>query len=418
MFPVYLLHSLTTNISIYVFQSVSFFHKSFTACGSTLNSLIMETTPQGSSLPHCESQMTSSTSGNALQPQDNKFTDPNRPLSLLKGLASLYEQKQFVDVTLMVGEKHFQCHKNVLAISSPYFMTMFSIDLRESQQEEVELREMEGCTMELILDYIYTGQVALSEDSVQHLLSAANLFQLLALRNGCADYMIKHVTVSNCIGVYFFARAHQCDQLATKAKELINSQFEQLCREQEFQALPPDKLIEIIQDDQLNVSKEETVYEACLSWLSYSLEERKPHLFSVMKHVRFANISSYYFCDNIDSVKLLQESEDLVKILNTVKYYHMLKNRRSEIDLNYLPRKGMSYERGVIIMANPYTEDNSRKFNSMEILLPRTGVIKHLCKLPQSLYMPGRVSSFSIISIFSNQRKKPLVLTIYISAIS
>jgi hypothetical protein len=33
--------------------------------------------------------------------------------------------------------------------------------------------------MELALDYIYTGQVALSEETVQHLLSAANQFQVL-----------------------------------------------------------------------------------------------------------------------------------------------------------------------------------------------------------------------------------------------
>ena len=67
----------------------------------------------------------------------------------------------------------------------------------------------------------------------------------------------------------------------------------------------------------------------------------------------------------------------------------MLRNRQREIDLNYLPRKGMTYSRVVFIMANPYSEDSSRKFNSMEALLPKTGELKHVCKLPQSLYMPG-----------------------------
>ena len=44
---------------------------------------------------------------------------------------------------------------------------------------------------------------------------------------------------------------------------------------------------------------------------------------------------------------------------------------------------------GIIIIANPYSEDTTKKFNSMELLVPRTGTIHHLCKLPQSLYMPG-----------------------------
>ena len=44
-------------------------------------------------------------------------------------------------------------------------------------------------------------------------------------------------------------------------------------------------------------------------------------------------------------------------------------------------------------MANPYSEDATKKFNSMELLVPRTGTIHHLCKLPQSLYMPGACHS-------------------------
>lgn len=63
----------------------------------------------------------------------------------------------------------------------------------------------------------------LTEDTVQNLLSAANLFQLIPLRDGCAEFMMNHVTVANCIGVFFFAKAHQCNVLALKAKEIINN---------------------------------------------------------------------------------------------------------------------------------------------------------------------------------------------------
>ena len=37
---------------------------------------------------------------------------------------------------------------------------------------------MDANTMKLVLDYVYMGQVYLSEDTVQSLLSAANLFQV------------------------------------------------------------------------------------------------------------------------------------------------------------------------------------------------------------------------------------------------
>lgn len=82
---------------------------------------------------------------------------------------------------------------------------------------------MDSLTLSLVLDYIYTGRVMLTEETVQNVLSAANLFQLISLREGCAEYMMNHVTVNNCIGIYFFARAHECNLLALKAKEIINN---------------------------------------------------------------------------------------------------------------------------------------------------------------------------------------------------
>jgi len=153
----------------------------------------------------------------------------------------------------------------------------------------------------------------------------SNRFQLIPLRNGCADFMKRHISVANCIGVYFFAKAHECEKLARKAKDIINKQFTALCKQQEFLALPTDKLIEIAGDDNIEVAQEEIVYEACLSWVNADLDLRRQHLDDVMQCVRLANINSYYFCDKIDSNSLLKESEPLRKRLDDVKYFHMLR---------------------------------------------------------------------------------------------
>ena len=345
---------------------------------------------------HCSSMIDSNISQTS-EPGDtgtnnaNLFIDKDRSHNFLKGFSKLYRNKEFVDVTLSVDSKEFPCHKNVLAISSPFFMAMFSTDMAESHQDKISLYEIDSLTMELVLDYIYTGQVTLSEETVQHLLSASNKFQLLSLRTGCAEFMMNHITVVNCIGVYFFAKAHECEILALKAKEIINNQFSVLCKQQEFLSLPADKLVEIVSDDDINVTVEETVFEACLEWVITDKVNRRTYLMEIMKCVRFANISSYYFCDKIDRNPLLKDCESLRKTLDIVRYYHMLRNRQQEMDLNLMPRLGMAYERGVMIIANPYTEDSLKKFNSMELLLPKTGEVISICKLPQSLYTPGKL---------------------------
>lgn len=322
--------------------------------------------------------------------ESSHFLDPTRATDLFSGLQILYKWKHFADVTLSAGNCEIQCHRNILAIASPYFMTMFLSQMIESQQKKVHIKEMDGQTLNLVISYIYTGEITLSTDNVQDILSAANLFQILSLKDGCADFMMKHITVGNCVGVYFFAKAHQCNQLAAHAKELVNSQFDVLCREQEFLFLPVDKLVELITDDQLNIRREESLFEACIAWLNYALEERKQYVFSVFKCIRFANISSYYFCDNIDGSVHLKACEPLQESLKAVRYFHMLPNRRLEVDLNDIPRDGMSFERVVVIIANPYADENLQKFNCMEAVLPHSGEIKFICKLPHNLFMPGK----------------------------
>ena len=64
-----------------------------------------------------------------------------------------------MDVTLCVDQSEFPCHKSVLAASSPYFMAMFSTNLAEGGLNSITLKDMEAATLELVLDYVYTGQV-------------------------------------------------------------------------------------------------------------------------------------------------------------------------------------------------------------------------------------------------------------------
>lgn len=179
------------------------------------------------------------------------FTDPSRPVHLLHSVSQLYSESLFSDVTLCVGTDQVHCHRNILAASSPFFMGMFQSELDESRQSRIPIKEMEASTLRLVLDYIYTGKVALSVDNVQSVLSAANLFQLIALRDGCASFMTHQISVDNCVGLYFFARAHECHELAETARQLVNAEFEAVCHLPEFLSLPADKLIDIISDDEV-----------------------------------------------------------------------------------------------------------------------------------------------------------------------
>jgi len=134
------------------------------------------------------------------------FQDFERESSSLRGFQSLRESEQLVDVTLSVDGQQFSCHRALLASASEYFRCLFTTSLAEQNQSVISISGIDATSMKLVLDYIYTGRVELNSDTVQNLLSAANLFQLKGLRDGCADYMEQKIEIDNCIGIHFFAQ--------------------------------------------------------------------------------------------------------------------------------------------------------------------------------------------------------------------
>jgi len=80
---------------------------------------------------------------------------------------TLREQNQLCDVLLMAGGNEIPAHKVVLASSSPYFRAMFTGELSESRQTVVTMREIDSHALELLVQYVYTAEIEVTEDNVQ-----------------------------------------------------------------------------------------------------------------------------------------------------------------------------------------------------------------------------------------------------------
>jgi len=57
-------------------------------------------------------------------------------------------------------------HRVVLMSSSQYFLTMFT-NLKESKKDVVNIKELDSTVLQLLVDYIYTGQIMISKENVK-----------------------------------------------------------------------------------------------------------------------------------------------------------------------------------------------------------------------------------------------------------
>lgn len=89
-------------------------------------------------------------------------------------MEKLLTSKNFSDFQFKIGNKKFNVHKNILSARSPVFEAMFKHGLKESNEKQTEITDVEVDVFEAMLKYIYTNKIPDLEDSATDLLMAAN----------------------------------------------------------------------------------------------------------------------------------------------------------------------------------------------------------------------------------------------------
>ncbi|XP_041047397.1 kelch repeat and BTB domain-containing protein 8 isoform X2 [Carcharodon carcharias] len=254
-------------------------------------------------------------------------------------------------------------------------MSMFTSGLTESTQKKVRIVGVEDDAMRLVLDYAYTSRVSLTEVNVQALFTAASLFQIPSLQDQCAQYMISRLDPQNSIGVFMFADAYGHQELKEKSQDYIRKKILCVAKEQEFLHLTKDQLTSILNSDDLNVEKEECVYESIIQWLEHSRDKREPHLADI-----FAK------CIRVP----LMEKTFLQKIPCT---FAQAMARNSSEDRNNegadgcRPRLGMTASQMIICFEA--ANKHSGKKQTVPCLDTVTGEVFKLCKPPNDLREVG-----------------------------
>ncbi|XP_055058271.1 kelch-like protein 40a [Misgurnus anguillicaudatus] len=238
---------------------------------------------------------------------------------LQDGLCDLLETNKFVDCVLKIKDNEFPCHRLVLAASSPYFKAMFLSDLEESKKREIVLKDIEPGIMGMILRYIYTSDISLTEQNVQDIFMAANMYQIPSIFSVCLSYLKQKLVLSNCLAILRLGLLLDCPSLAMEARDFICDRYELIIRDQDFNQLGPGELAAIITCDSLNVEREELVFESLMDWVEYDTVERLKDLPELLHCVRFRLIPTSYFEEKVERHRLIKTNQELKKELQLVK---------------------------------------------------------------------------------------------------
>ncbi|XP_078350734.1 kelch-like protein 3 [Oculina patagonica] len=182
---------------------------------------------------------------------------------LIERLDILRTNQSFCDVTVAVKDKEFKAHKVVLAAASPFIRSLLASDMRESKEQliKIELEEATASVMEAVLQYVYTGNVLVTEESAHNLIATADYLFLPGLKTMACNFLKDNVTLENCIFIYYFADKYRCVELGENAREVINSNFSAVMETEDFLSLDMKQVMEWVSSDDVTVNAEEDIFK-------------------------------------------------------------------------------------------------------------------------------------------------------------
>ena len=72
------------------------------------------------------------------------------------------------------------------------------------------IQSLDGITLASLLEFMYTGQIRVTNENVQELLIAGDMIELREVVEICTDHLVRQLEPSNALGIFRFASDHNC----------------------------------------------------------------------------------------------------------------------------------------------------------------------------------------------------------------
>jgi kelch-like protein 10 len=221
--------------------------------------------------------------------------------------------QQLCDSILHSGDgKTFYIHRIILSAVSSYFEDLFTNSQNGGEPEMNEMYlDVPGHILNLILDYAYTGHCNVTSENIQQLLPIADQYEIFGVLHQSFQYLFEELKPDNCIGIFKFARPYFCSHLKDRGLKYICHNFKQILEQSpEFKDFSVEELECILCHDELNVHREEVVFEAVMKWTEADLQVREQYLRTLIHCVRYG-LTSINFLRHVMNNKLILASPEL-----------------------------------------------------------------------------------------------------------
>nr|XP_039263988.1 kelch-like protein 12 [Styela clava] len=244
----------------------------------------------------------------------SSFDVKDHAYEILSQLDSMRKANEHCDLTIKVGCKEIRVHRVVMSAASVYFHSILAHDNIETRTGVIEMKNADLESVTKCVDFIYSGQVLITDENYDQLMKVAHMLQLEKLCNKIATFLEGKTTLEEFLTINTFARIFDCKRLILKCNEFTSKNFRTFIFTNDFQYFDKS-LISFVIASRETKATEDYKTKALIEWTKFDLESREPNFEDVFLTLDFSKFSRSYRKFLIENEPLVLKSNRCVSAL-------------------------------------------------------------------------------------------------------
>jgi len=213
----------------------------------------------------------------------------------------------FNDVTITVENKLFPANRMVLSCCSRYFESMFKIEMKEHYENTIPIHNVEEKTMELLIEFMYTGSIKISDETVMPLLAAADYLQLDEVKTFCFEFLQSVICPDTWFPILSAANLYRNEALSYHIHSYIGDNLDNISQTSDFKSLSKDGLSACFSAIALSEkhTKNLSMYQAIISWTKHDVDARKSEFVSLFQLINLEQLPREFLLGSVATEELI-----------------------------------------------------------------------------------------------------------------
>lgn len=137
-------------------------------------------------------------------------------------------------VAIVMDDKTYNVSKSKLIEKSDYFRALYSSGMRESAEDSVQLQGLSAPGLELVLEFINTSKVQVSNETLEDLIETASFLQVTPM----LKLLLSEIKLENCVELYKLSDVYGTHDLRHACLKYMSCYYHPMLRRPEFRVLP------------------------------------------------------------------------------------------------------------------------------------------------------------------------------------